>query len=259
VEVGRAALLAAVGQAKAWRFFVPLRNDEHHLNDPGDQILRCLQSVAAERASRHSDATLTACVAEVKRFQHARFEATYADLLASPRYAAAAQFFLDDLYGPSDFSQRDKQFERVVPALVRVFPKDIVTTVSRLALLHELSESLDTAMGRLIRPGVLTAENYAQAWRAVGRVTDRERQISLTLEVGSALDRFTKNPLLRGSLRMMRGPAQAAGLGSLQDFLESGFDAFRGMRGAEHFLGTIAERERQLSSNLFWGDKFTMP
>jgi hypothetical protein len=218
-----------------------------------EEIQRCLQSVAAERASRATEPTLAARVAEVKRFQHQRFEASYADLLASPRYAPAAQFFLDDLYGPSDFTQRDKQFARVVPALVRLFPKDIVTTVSRLAQLHELSESLDTEMGRQIADQLLDRDSYVQAWCAVGRASDRERQITLMLEVGSALDRFTKNPLLRGSLRMMRAPAQAAGLGSLQDFLESGFDAFRNMHGAEYFLNTVANRERELAAQLFGG------
>jgi hypothetical protein len=224
------------------------------MTQSADEILRCLESVAAERARRAGEATLAARVAEVKRFQHQRFEASYADLLASPRYAAAAQFFLDDLYGPGDFTQRDKQFARVVPALVRLFPKDIVTTVSRLAQLHELSESLDTEMGLQIADQVLNKDSYRLAWRKVRRTSDRERQIALMLEVGSALDRFTKNPLLRTSLRMMRAPAQAAGLGSLQDFLESGFDAFRGMRGAEYFLSTVSTRERQLAAKLFAGE-----
>jgi hypothetical protein len=224
------------------------------MTQSADEILRCLESVAAERARRAGEATLAARVAEVKRFQHQRFEASYADLLASPRYAAAAQFFLDDLYGPGDFTQRDKQFARVVPALVRLFPKDIVTTVSRLAQLHELSESLDTEMGLQIADQLLNKDSYGLAWRKVRRTSDRERQIALMLEVGSALDRFTKNPLLRTSLRMMRAPAQAAGLGSLQDFLESGFDAFRGMRGAEYFLNTVSTRERQLAAKLFAGE-----
>jgi hypothetical protein len=56
-------------------------------------------------------------------------------------------------------------------------------------------------------------------------------------------------------LRMMRAPASAAGLSSLQRFLESGFDTFasvaRQRGGAERFLQTIQERERQLMDLLF--------
>jgi hypothetical protein len=51
----------------------------------------------------------------------------------------------------------------------------------------------------------------------------------------------------------MRGPATAAGLAALQGFLERGFDTFRDMRGADHFLATIASRERSLAAHLYAG------
>src|SRR4051812_5884506 len=114
-----------------------------------DDILQALQAVVDERALRAADPALAARTQAVKMFQHARFSQTYADLQEQPRYAAAVRFFLDDLYGPGDFSQRDLQFARVVPALVRLFPRDIVATVHSLARLHALSERLDTAMGRV--------------------------------------------------------------------------------------------------------------
>lgn len=214
-------------------------------------ILGHLDLVAAERRARAADAGLAARVREVKRFQHARFEQSYADLLAQPRYAKSARFFLEELYGPVDFTARDDQFARVVPAMVRMFPHEIVCTVANLAELHSLSEVLDTAMGRVMPGATLDAAQYGQAWRAVGRAPDRERQIVLMLGVGSDLDRYTGRALLRHSLRLMRGPANAAGLGALQRFLEAGFDTFREMRGAEFFLRTIAERERALAAQLF--------
>ena len=57
--------------------------------------------------------------------------------------------------------------------------------------------------------------------------------------------------MLGQSLRLMRGPARAAGLSSLQHFLESGFDAFKSMGGAGEFLETIAGREHELAERLF--------
>ena len=71
------------------------------------------------------------------------------------------------------------------------------------------------------------------------------------LSIGRALDRYTRVPMLAASLRMMRGPANAAGLGSLQQFLETGFDTFKAMRGAEEFLATVGMRERELIGSLF--------
>jgi hypothetical protein len=223
------------------------------LNPTADKILSNLQEVQAERSRRAADAGLAASVAEVKRFQHARFSHTYADLLANPRYREAARFFLDDLYGPADFSQRDAQFVRVVPALVRLFPAELVETVLQLAQLHALSERLDSAMGAALAGEPLDGRRYGQAWRLVGEPASRSRQIDLMLAVGRALDRYTRSLFLRNSLRLMRGPAQAAGLGALQGFLESGFDTFKAMRGAEAFLGVIEQRERALAAQLFAG------
>jgi hypothetical protein len=220
----------------------------------GRLILEQLQRVADERRRRAGDPVLDARVHTVKHYQHARFARTYADMLGLPRYERAARFFLDELYGPHDFTRRDDQFARVVPALVRLFPQDIVATVVALAELHALSEALDTAMAVALGDQAIGAASYAGAWQQVGRPQDRERQIALMLTVGNELDRLTRNPLLRHTLRLMRGPARAAGLSALQQFLETGFDTFRDMRGAASFLQTIADRERALASALFAAD-----
>jgi hypothetical protein len=222
-------------------------------------ILGELQRVAEERCLRAADPALAERVQSVKRYQQRRFELTYADLLSSARYAAAARFFLEELYGPADFTQRDAQFERVVPALVRVFPAEIVRTVSTITRLHALSESLDTEMARQLVSSDITAGSYQLAWQRTGRREDRLLQIELTLKVGQALDHYTRNAVIRTTLRLMRAPAEAAGLASLQRFLEFGFDAFRKMRGASEFLANVATRERALLEALFSSDTATVP
>jgi hypothetical protein len=219
--------------------------------DAGSAILEHLAAVAAERAARAADASWAGRVQCIKRYQQRRFELTYADLLAHPRYAGASNFFLGELYGPSDFTQRDAQFARIVPALVRLFPAEVVATVQALAGLHALSEQFDSAMGRALDQDEVDRVRYAAAWQACGDAAGRERQIGLMESVGRSLDALTQNPLLHHSLRLMRAPARAAGLGALQSFLEAGFDTFRGMRGADEFLQTIGRRERELAAALF--------
>lgn len=220
-------------------------------HDAGAAILTHLQSVDDERKSRAADAALGERVLAIKRYQQRRFEHTYADLLAHPRYAGASNFFLDELYGPSDFTQRDTQFARIVPALVRLFPAEVVETVEALAALHALSERFDSAMGRALPSPEVDAESYMQAWQRCGDPAGRDSQVTLLRDVGRSLDRLTGNPLLRHSLRLMRGPARAAGMGALQSFLEAGFDTFRAMRGADEFLGLVDQRERALARALY--------
>ena len=221
------------------------------MNAHGEAILQHLGAVRVERAARVADAVLAARVIQIKRYQQARFSRTYADLLSHPRHAGAARFFLDDLYGPSDFSQRDAQFARIVPALVSMFPSEVVATVESLTALHALSERLDSEMAGHLDKLSVTANGYVGAWRRTGQPASRQRQIDLMLDVGRALDIYTHRPLLRHSLRAMRLPARAAGLSSLQVFLEAGFDSFRAMHGADEFLSRIAQREHELAASLF--------
>ncbi|HMC17055.1 MAG TPA: hypothetical protein VKI18_15575 [Albitalea sp.] len=221
------------------------------MSTAANTILGHLQTVATERARRDAAPELGASVLALKRYQQSRFGRTYADLLVSQRHGPAARFFLEELYGPRDFSQRDAQFARVVPALVKLFPDEIVATVQTLAELHALSETLDSETASNLDGTRVDAAAYIAAWQATGRASERERQIMLTLAVGESLDALTRNPLVRNSLRMMRSPARAAGLGELQNFLEAGFDAFRAMRGAREFLDDIGRRERALATALF--------
>jgi hypothetical protein len=214
-------------------------------------ILQQLSDVAAERRRRQAQPEAALRVQAVKRYQQQRFAHTYADLLGSPRYRGAARFFLDELYGPQDFTERDAQLARVVPALVRLFPGRIVDVVGTLVSLHALSERLDGAMGQQLTSTELDAQGYLAAWQATGLPAQRERQISLTLEIGASLDQLVHKPLMRRSVRLMRGPATLAGLVDLQDFLEGGFEAFRAMQGAAEFLALIAQRERHLAATLF--------
>ncbi|MDR7335475.1 FFLEELY motif protein [Roseateles asaccharophilus] len=216
-----------------------------------ESLLNELRAVDAERARRAADPELDERVQALKTWQQRRFAHTYADLLATPRYEAATRFFLHELYGPGDYRQRDAQFARVIPALTRLFPAEVVDTVAKLAQLHALSERLDTRMGEHLLSPDITAKEYAIAWRACGEPEARQRQIELTMAVGESLDKLTRKPLLRQSLKLMRGPATLAGLGALQTFLETGFDTFRDMRGAGEFLSTVRHRESTLARDLF--------
>ena len=214
-------------------------------------VVEHLLQVAAERRRREKDPQLQAAVHALKAYQQQRFTRTYADLLHSQRYCTAARFFLDELYGPSDFSQRDAQFMRVAPTLVRLFPAELVRAVEILAKLHAVSESLDTQMACHLLGRPIDAWAYIRAWQSTGHPAERRLQIALTLKIGITLDRYTHKPLLRQTLRIMRGPARSAGLGELQRFLEAGFDAFKAMKGAEEFLQILGCRERTLADSIF--------
>jgi hypothetical protein len=195
----------------------------------------------------------------VRAWQADRLARTYPDLLASPRFGRAAAFFLSDLYGPKDFSERDEAVARIVPTLAALLPAAAIETIALAIELDGLSESLDQRLAQALRSGQpaanaleITEQAYAEAYRR-GAKADRERQIELVGRIGAGLDRVSRKPLIAGALRLMAGPAHAAGLGALHEFLASGFEAFRHMRGADEFLATIAARETRINDRLFAG------
>jgi hypothetical protein len=181
----------------------------------------------------------------VKGLQTERFERDYADLLQGGEFSAPLRFFLEELYGPVDYSRRDQQFERIAPAVSEFFPTEVSRTVEDLVALHALSETLDLAMAReATRLGRdVDAQSYRAAWQKLDCSIERQRQLSLVLSLGTQLGSLTRRRLLRRMLGMMRVPARVAGLEDLQSFLERGFDAFSGMSNPEVLMRTIETRE----------------
>jgi len=225
--------------------------------EAAQKIRKAVIAVSLLRQAVDAEPSLRAALVQVKRVQSRRFAGTYSDLLGGGRYAAAARFFLEELYSDKDYAERDAQFARIAGAIQKLFPAPVAETAVALAQLHALTEELDQAMARAWLTsdrGLTDAQHYVNAWRKVGRRADRESQLAVVLDIGAQMARFTRTPGLRMMLKMMRGPAVAAGLGSLQSFLESGFDTFGGMArggGADEFLGTIKARETQLIAMLF--------
>lgn len=195
----------------------------------------------------------------LRAWQAERLAATYPDLLASDRHGPAARFFLSDLYGPKDFSQRDEEVTRILPTMQRMLPEAALRAFGAAIELDYLSELLDGEVAAKLRTaqrdGALdvTADRYARAYRDCGHETERRRQIELVDAIGGALDRLTRMPLVAGALELMRGPAKMAGLAEVHDFFKRGYDAFRHMRGASEFLATIRDREMRLMERLLAG------
>lgn len=223
---------------------------------------QALQVVQEMRLVSQSQPGLSLAIQAVKRSQCQRFTRSYADILAHPDWGGAADFFLRELYGEQDFSQRDAQFGRIAPGLERLFPSAVLKVATTLTQLHALSEQLDCAMGQalLVQGGAPPNDaqvraGYVTAWRSVGGPAARQEQLNLAQTLCTGLSQLTRTPGLRLMLTMMHGPAHAAGLQDLQGFLERGFDTFaslhRSKAGATGFMQVVAQREQAWIARLF--------
>ncbi len=195
----------------------------------------------------------------LQSWQSRRLGVTFADMLKSRRFRRAAEFFLTDLYGEQDVSWRARDLARMMPTLVRWLPAPMLKTVCDALELDWLSHKLDLSVAaRLNALGIdpaqpLIVANYARAYREAGDRAQRVRQLDLLRAVGEDLDWIVRKPLVYAVLKLARGPAEHAGLGALQGFLERGFAAFREIGGARDFLDTIDRRERAAMERMLAG------
>ena len=219
----------------------------------GRKLADALGRVIALRAELETDEQHKKRWLALKQWQIKRLRATYADLLANDRYRAAAEFFLEELYGAQDVDQRDTEAQKVAPKLARMLPARAVDALLLAVQLEEMAEQFDIEMARTIELPI-TEKNYAEVYRATGSQAERVRQIELAERIGKALEKLAKVPMLSTMLHMMKAPAAMWGLSHLHRFLQRGFDAFVGMRGAREFLQTTNRRELAINERLFAGD-----
>ncbi len=198
----------------------------------------------------------------LQSWQRQRLAQTYADLIGQKRYRAAGVFFLNELYGGLNFRQRDQEVERVLPVMVKMLRDDMLLVLAEAFELQSMSLQLDIGMVEAIeqrRWQSLDVQRYGEIYRLCGRFDERRRQVDLIRHLGLQLNELVHHRLVLMLIRMVRGPARAAGFGLLQGFLEEGLQAFRDMGDGTEFILTVWDREMDVMQRLVAGEEAPFP
>lgn len=195
---------------------------------------------------------------ELRRWQAERLARSFEGFMGDPGRRPAAEFFLSDLYGDHDFSQRDADIARVVPKMQRLLPQGLLETLADAIELGVLSHAFDLRMAEWLQENAgkrrkLDDALYAEAYRAVGHPRVRSHQIDLIVRAGYGLGTALKTRGVATLLAVLRGPARAAGFGELQSFLERGFGAYAKLDDVGAFVQDIEAHEREVSRRLLAG------
>ncbi|MFH1154065.1 MAG: hypothetical protein V1793_09615 [Pseudomonadota bacterium] len=188
---------------------------------------------------------------ELKRalqaFQAERLRNTYTDLRAMPEYEHIGDFFFNRLYAPEDFSFRDASIKKLHSALDGKVYGGMLSAVSRVIELHELSDALDETMVEMmtdleIGPD-MTMDEYIKAYQSLDNFDQRVYQINLGAEVTHDFHRLSQKWMVAISLRTVKTAAMLFDIKQIVDFIYDGYTAFKKIKSIDYFVDTILERE----------------
>lgn len=233
-----------------------MSNDEKSPN-----VIRLLQDLENNPDLKHRsvpEAELDPQLASLKAWQSERLRRTYADLLNDKRYQPACLFFLNDIYAPRDFSQRDYDIERLHDFLSRLLPPIMLTLLTQVVELNRLTNTLDRRLVQALvdELGVtdeITPQLYAQGYRICDNYAERLRQIELTTHVLAQVGVGARQLVVGAAMKVLRSPAQRADWVELYEMLEHGYAAFKQMKDVKNFVGVIEQREKRILERIFSG------
>lgn len=198
-------------------------------------------------------------LALLRAWQAERLRKTYADLMESKQYRLAGEFFLNDIYAPRDFSQRDQDFVHIYDLASRFIPESFLELFKALLELNNLTNQLDLLLlealvGPLGMTDQITPALYAQAYRICDNYAERKFQIDLLAAVIHDVGIGARDPLVWPTLQLARIPAGLGGWNELYEFATHGYQAFHAMRHPGVFSSTIQKREMAILDRIFAGD-----
>ena len=184
----------------------------------------------------------------LQAFQAARLNRTYADLKSDAEYAKIGHFFFERLYAPQDFSFRNTSMKKLHKLMDGKIYSGIISAVSKVIELHDLSDSLDDRMvEQMIAMGVgvdMTMDQYQKVYRSLDNYDQRIYQIKLGAEVTRIFYHLSKKWVVAVSLNTVRTAAHLIGMGKILDFIHEGYTGFRVIKNIEPFVEAIDRRER---------------
>lgn len=170
----------------------------------------------------------------------------FSDLYSREGYAEAIDFTMSDLAGIG-ISSRDRDLERAAPAITTMLPLGALTTIATAAEMNARILEVNIGICRCLLvdddlPARITEYEYCVACREASSLDECAELVHLVTGLGRTLSALVNIPMIGITLRAMRAPANAAGFGALQEFLEKGYRTFRQIPDIEHFLGEIEIR-----------------
>jgi len=219
------------------------------MSDTTKQIIRHLHGISTMQDIADK-AGLMPTIRAVQAWQCQRLLATHQEMYQQKRFKPAVEFFINELYGPNDFSQRDQDIARIVPKMSKFLPESALQSLATALHLNAISFELDFDLARKLVDTEINRDTYAEAYISCNSLATRQQQIDYIRTLGNDLADVVKMKGISSLIFISRRPAKLAGVLALHEFLEKGFKSFKNLGNVEDFIIPVVNKEQQIMQQL---------
>lgn len=199
---------------------------------------------------------------DVQAWQKQRIQRTHAKQFAEKQNILMSEYFLNRLYGGSDFDALAGQIARLVKyahKAEKLIPENAIKTGTAGVTLAILAVQLDEEVAIQLLEDypnnpALTDEMMRLAYLKLNQGENRLKQLRLLDELGISLDKYMRSFMVQAAFKMCKGAATKYHFEVMYDFMQDGFLALKPLKSAEKFVKEFTAIERQIVDKVHAGD-----
>lgn len=199
---------------------------------------------------------------DVQAWQKKRMQQTHSKQFAEKQNLLMAEYFLNRLYGGTDFDALAQQIARLskyAHKAEKLIPDNAIKTgtagVSLAILAVQLDEHVAMQLLQDYHPyEPLTDEMMRLTYLKLDQMQGRLKQLDLLDQLGKSLDKYMRSFVVYAAFKMCKGAAHKYNFNVMYDFMQDGFLAMKPLKSAEKFVKDFTAVERQIIEQVHAGD-----
>lgn len=221
-----------------------------------DQLLEQYKAL-----SYHQDPILNQRLKDAQAWLKKRIETTHQELFNRPENQLMSKYFINRLYGGSEFDDLAKQIERLLKyahKAEKILPENAIKTGMKSVGLAVLAMQLDEqVVAQLLKDyparQPINDEMMRLTLIQLNQEQARYQQLDMLDELGSALDKYMRSFIMHTAFKMCKKTAIKHHFELMYDFIGEGFIAMKPLKSTAIFIQSFTAQERRIVDNVHSG------
>lgn len=214
-----------------------------------------------DQLQSHHNTTLQQRLQDVQHWQRQRLHRSHHVLFNQPNNTALAHYFVDRLYGGSEFDDIAFQIQRLVKhahKVEKIIPETAIQTgvhgIDLAIFAIELDEQVAEYLIENHAPDTpITNDMMRLSYLALEQKDTRLKQMQMADEFGQNLDRYLRSFVIQTAFKMCKSVAYKHNFNTIYDFMQDGFTAMKPLKSASTFVHAFTEQEKHVILNVHAG------